>query len=159
VERPYAPLSHQGRARRSRDRWRVTVRSGPRHHHLPGSLARISLAPSSSHRPHPRRGAHGPRRGTGRRFGPRPAAHSRVRPTTNAIALEAIVCDTAPVAFTSLSLDPRLLEGVRDLGFVETRPIQSAVIPLALGGHDVIACAETGTGKTCAFVVPIVQQL
>jgi ATP-dependent RNA helicase RhlE len=48
---------------------------------------------------------------------------------------------------------------VRDLGFKETRPIQSAVIPLALGGSDVIACAETGTGKTCAFVVPMVQLL
>ena len=61
--------------------------------------------------------------------------------------------------FTSLGLDARLLEGVRDLGFTETRPIQSAVIPLALAGGDVIACAETGTGKTCAFVVPILQGL
>ena len=52
-----------------------------------------------------------------------------------------------------------MLEGVRDLGFVETRPIQSAVIPLALGGHDLIACAETGTGKTAAFVVPTLQKL
>jgi ATP-dependent RNA helicase RhlE len=42
---------------------------------------------------------------------------------------------------------------------VETRPIQSAVIRLALDGSDLIACAETGTGKTCAFVVPILQQL
>jgi histidinol phosphatase-like PHP family hydrolase len=49
------------------------------------------------------------------------------------------------VPFTSLGLDTRLLEGVRDLGFSETRPIQSAVIPLALAGHDLIACAETGT--------------
>jgi ATP-dependent RNA helicase RhlE len=48
---------------------------------------------------------------------------------------------------------------VRDLGFSETRPIQSAVIKLALGGSDLIACAATGTGKTCAFVVPIVQKL
>jgi ATP-dependent RNA helicase RhlE len=48
---------------------------------------------------------------------------------------------------------------VRDLGFTDTRPIQSAVIPLALAGGDVIACAETGTGKTCAFVVPILQGL
>jgi ATP-dependent RNA helicase RhlE len=63
------------------------------------------------------------------------------------------------VAFTTLELDSRLLEGIRDLGFVETRPIQSAVIPLALGGGDLIACAETGTGKTCAFVVPILQRL
>ena len=63
------------------------------------------------------------------------------------------------MSFTTLALDPRLLEGVRDLGFSETRPVQSAVIPLALGGADLIACAETGTGKTCAFVVPILQRL
>jgi ATP-dependent RNA helicase RhlE len=59
----------------------------------------------------------------------------------------------------SLRLDARLLEGVRDLGFQETRPIQSAVIPLALEGSDLIACAETGTGKTAAFVVPMLQRL
>ena len=63
------------------------------------------------------------------------------------------------MAFTSLAIDPRLLEGVRDLGFVETRPVQSAVIPLALNGADLIACAETGTGKTCAFVLPTLQRL
>jgi ATP-dependent RNA helicase RhlE len=63
------------------------------------------------------------------------------------------------VPFTTLGLDARLLEGIRDLGFVETRPIQSAVIPLALAGSDLIACAETGTGKTCAFVLPILQKL
>ena len=56
-------------------------------------------------------------------------------------------------------MDARLLEGVRDLGFLETRPIQAAVIPLALAGHDLIACAETGTGKTAAFVVPMLQKL
>ena len=63
------------------------------------------------------------------------------------------------MAFTSLGLDARLLEGIRDLGFKETRPIQSAVIPLALAQQDLIACAETGTGKTAAFVVPTVQWL
>jgi ATP-dependent RNA helicase RhlE len=68
-------------------------------------------------------------------------------------------CDTAPIAFASLSLDPRLLEGIRDLGYVETRPIQSAVIPLALAGREVIGCAETGTGKTAAFGVPVLQRL
>ena len=67
--------------------------------------------------------------------------------------------DTASVPFTSLDLDARLLEGVRDLGFSETRPIQSAVIPLSLAGADLIACAETGSGKTCAFVVPMLQRL
>jgi len=63
------------------------------------------------------------------------------------------------VPFKSLGLDTRLLEGVRDLGWVDTRPIQTAVIPLALGGQDLIACAETGTGKTAAFVVPTLQRL
>jgi ATP-dependent RNA helicase RhlE len=58
-----------------------------------------------------------------------------------------------------LNLDTRLLEGVRDLGYKETRPVQSAVIPLALQGGDLIACAETGTGKTAAFVVPTLQKL
>jgi ATP-dependent RNA helicase RhlE len=63
------------------------------------------------------------------------------------------------VPFASFGLDGRLLEGIRDLGFAETRPIQSAVIPMALQGHDLIACAETGTGKTAAFVVPMLQWL
>jgi ATP-dependent RNA helicase RhlE len=75
------------------------------------------------------------------------------------LALEPTPCETEPVAFTSLSLDTRLLEGVRDLGYKETRPIQSAVIPLALEGNDLIACAATGTGKTAAFVVPTLQKL
>ena len=69
------------------------------------------------------------------------------------------MCETAPVAFTTLGLDASLLEGIRDLGYKETRPIQSAVIPLALAGGDLIACAETGTGKTAAFVVPTLQTL
>ena len=48
---------------------------------------------------------------------------------------------------------------MRDLSYKETRPIQTAVIPLALAGRDLIACAETGTGKTAAFVVPMLQRL
>jgi ATP-dependent RNA helicase RhlE len=74
-------------------------------------------------------------------------------------SLEPTPCDTTPLPFTTLALDARLLEGIRDLGYVETRPVQSAVIPLALAGHDLIACAETGTGKTAAFVVPTLQRL
>jgi ATP-dependent RNA helicase RhlE len=75
------------------------------------------------------------------------------------VQLEPTPCDTTPISFASLNLDARLLEGLRDLGYVETRPIQSAVIPLALKGDDLIASAETGSGKTAAFVVPIVQRL
>ena len=100
-----------------------------------------------------------PRRGP--RGGPaRTPTYAAPRPSTSsAPALEPTPVDASPVPFTSLGLDPRLLEGVRDLGFTETRPIQSAVIKLALEGHDLIACAETGTGKTCAFVVPTLQRL
>ena len=66
--------------------------------------------------------------------------------------------DPAPITFESLDLDPRLLSGIRDLGWSDTRPVQSGVIPLALRGDDVIASAETGTGKTAAFLIPILQR-
>ena len=64
-----------------------------------------------------------------------------------------------PITFSSLGFDRRLAAGMADLGFESTRPVQGAVIPLALAGHDVVACAETGTGKTLAFAVPILQRL
>ena len=52
-----------------------------------------------------------------------------------------------------------LLDGIRQRGFDSTTPIQSAVIPIALSGDDVIGCADTGTGKTAAFVLPILSRL
>jgi ATP-dependent RNA helicase RhlE len=73
--------------------------------------------------------------------------------------LQPTPCDSTPVPYATLPLDARLQEGIRDLGFIETRPVQSAVIPLALAGADLIACAQTGTGKTAAFVVPTLQTL
>jgi ATP-dependent RNA helicase RhlE len=107
---------------------------------------------------------HTPRQRGGRpRRGPRrtsPRTTTTVVPASPLpVSLEPTPCDTAPVAFDTLSLDSRRLEGVRDLGYKETRPVQSAVIPLALRGDDLIACAETGTGKTAAFVVPTLQTL
>jgi ATP-dependent RNA helicase RhlE len=71
---------------------------------------------------------------------------------------EAVVFDPAPIPFGDLGLDERLLSGIRDLGWDDTRPVQSGVIPPALRGDDVIACAETGTGKTAAFLLPILQR-
>jgi ATP-dependent RNA helicase RhlE len=73
--------------------------------------------------------------------------------------LEPHPADATPVPYASLTLDARLQEGIRDLGFESTRPIQSAVIPLALAGSDLIATAETGTGKTAAFVIPTLQRI
>jgi ATP-dependent RNA helicase RhlE len=91
-----------------------------------------------------------------RRRGPRP--HVPVLQEAGAIPYEAEPFDPAPIPFARLALDDRLLTGIRDLGWNETRSIQSGVIPLALSGVDVIACAETGTGKTAAFLVPILQR-
>src|SRR5688572_19021645 len=96
------------------------------------------------------------RRSPARRRGPRPQV--QVRPETTAVLYEAEIFDPAPIPFDQLSLDGRLLSGIRDLGWNETRAVQSGVIPLALSGSDVIACAETGTGKTAAFLVPILQR-
>jgi ATP-dependent RNA helicase RhlE len=74
------------------------------------------------------------------------------------MAYEPSAFDPAPIPYDQLALDDQLLSGIRDLGWKETRPVQSGVIPLALAGGDVIACAETGTGKTAAFLVPVLQR-
>jgi ATP-dependent RNA helicase RhlE len=75
------------------------------------------------------------------------------------IPWESIDADAPPIPFSSLTLHPQLMQGLRDLGFEGTRPVQGAVIPRALEGGDVVACAETGTGKTLAFALPILQRL
>jgi ATP-dependent RNA helicase RhlE len=67
--------------------------------------------------------------------------------------------DPAPRAFDSLITEPALLEALADRGFTQTTPIQSAVLPYALAGRDLIGCAETGTGKTAAYVLPILSRL
>jgi ATP-dependent RNA helicase RhlE len=61
--------------------------------------------------------------------------------------------------FDQFGLDPRLMQGVRSAGFSVATPIQAAAIPPALAGHDLIGTAQTGTGKTAAFVLPILQRL
>jgi ATP-dependent RNA helicase RhlE len=89
----------------------------------------------------------------------RPSHAHHTVPKHRGPTLEPVACDTTPVPYASLNLDSRLGEGLKDLGYQETRPIQTAVIPIALSGRDLIGCAETGTGKTAAFVVPILQRL
>src|SRR6266576_1060876 len=61
--------------------------------------------------------------------------------------------------FRALHLSPQMLQAVRDAGYTEPTPIQIAAIPLILAGHDVIGIAQTGTGKTAAFVLPILMKL
>ena len=62
-------------------------------------------------------------------------------------------------AFEPLGLFPQLIQAVNDLGFTTPTPIQSEVIPLLLSGQDVIGQAQTGTGKTAAFALPLLQNL
>ncbi len=61
--------------------------------------------------------------------------------------------------FTSFGLHPSLLKGIKELGFTRPTPIQDEAIPPALKGRDVLACATTGSGKTAAFLLPILHQL
>ena len=61
--------------------------------------------------------------------------------------------------FIQLGLQSQLVQAVSDLGYITPTPIQSKIIPLMLDGQDVIGQAQTGTGKTAAFVLPILQTL
>jgi ATP-dependent RNA helicase RhlE len=63
------------------------------------------------------------------------------------------------VTFAPLGLHPSLLKGLKELGFARPTPIQADAIPAALTGRDVLACASTGSGKTAAFLLPIVHRL
>src|SRR5208337_1631440 len=63
------------------------------------------------------------------------------------------------MAFTKLGLSNPVLEGVRAMGYVDPTPIQLRAIPLVLAGQDVIGSAQTGTGKTAAFALPILSKL
>src|SRR5262245_1078894 len=61
--------------------------------------------------------------------------------------------------FESLGLDPRLVQAVTELGYNDPSPIQAAAIPALLGGTDILGQAQTGTGKTAAFSLPMLQQI
>jgi ATP-dependent RNA helicase RhlE len=63
------------------------------------------------------------------------------------------------VPFTSLRLDPSLLKAIKELGYTRPTPVQTEAIPPALAGRDVLACAMTGSGKTAAFLLPIINGL
>jgi ATP-dependent RNA helicase RhlE len=64
-----------------------------------------------------------------------------------------------PVTFNDLGLSSQVLAAVRDAGYSEPTPIQKEAIPIALSGRDMIGLAQTGTGKTAAFTLPIIDRL
>ena len=63
------------------------------------------------------------------------------------------------VKFEELQLDDRILRAVTDMGFEEASPIQAKAIPVELEGSDIIGQAQTGTGKTAAFGIPLLQKI
>ena len=63
------------------------------------------------------------------------------------------------MTFSKFKLDANILQGIREMGFARPTPIQSDAIPPAMEGRDLLACASTGSGKTAAFMLPIIDQL
>jgi ATP-dependent RNA helicase RhlE len=64
-----------------------------------------------------------------------------------------------PARFDTLELDPKLLRAVEDSGYLTMTPIQQKAIPIVLAGRDVMGAAQTGTGKTAAFSLPLLQKM
>src|SRR3990167_8959361 len=67
--------------------------------------------------------------------------------------------DRSPQRFDTLPLDAKLLRAVADSGYTAMTPIQAKAIPLVLAGRDVMGAAQTGTGKTAAFSIPLLQKM
>ena len=68
-------------------------------------------------------------------------------------------CYSSPMPFSQINLAPNIVKAVKAMGYVDPTPIQLRTIPLALEGHDIIGSAQTGTGKTAAFALPILSKL
>src|SRR3954463_16031242 len=67
--------------------------------------------------------------------------------------------DPEPPTFADLDIDDRVLKALSDVGYESPSPIQAATIPPLLEGRDVVGLAQTGTGKTAAFALPILSRL
>jgi len=63
------------------------------------------------------------------------------------------------VKFSELGLNESILEAIGYMGFENATPIQEKAIPVILSGKDIIACAQTGTGKTAAFILPVLHKI
>ncbi len=81
------------------------------------------------------------------------------RPTPSSTAPDVDIAIAPADAFEQLPLSPAALENLRRLGYLSMTPIQAASLPLTLAGHDLIAQAKTGSGKTAAFALPLLANL
>ena len=61
--------------------------------------------------------------------------------------------------FTDLNLNPKVLKAIEEAGYESPTPIQAGAIPAALEGRDVLGIAQTGTGKTASFTLPMITRL
>ena len=135
---------------------------------------------SAGHEGRPRRDDHGPRGGQGggsghggrglhsRSGGAGPRGEKRERPMIDKTFDHPRTADIKPkvpvdipkmdTPFTALGLSDALAFGVQEMGYVEPTPIQAQAIPVVLKGGDVIGSAQTGTGKTAACALPIIQR-
>ena len=82
-----------------------------------------------------------------------PPADPAFDPAAQALA------DSVPQRFDTLPLDAKLLRAVADSGYTSMTPIQAKAIPIVLAGRDVMGAAQTGTGKTAAFSIPLLQKM
>ena len=63
------------------------------------------------------------------------------------------------IRITELNCSPEIIRGLNEMGFEETTPIQTQIIPVILEGKDVVGQAQTGTGKTAAFAIPVLEKI
>jgi ATP-dependent RNA helicase RhlE len=75
------------------------------------------------------------------------------------LALDSVAHKKEFMNFSQLGLAPAQVRACESLGYTEPTPIQTRAIPIILNGQDLIGCAETGTGKTAAFLLPIIQRI
>ncbi len=111
-------------------------------------------------RPRRHHGGRGPRHGAPapQRILPQPVAVASPKPPRPA-PTPAEMATILASPFTTLGVQPELVRAVLEEGYTAPTPVQAAVIPHVLAGRDVLACAQTGTGKTAAFVLPLLQRL
>ena len=88
-----------------------------------------------------------------------PRSRSNLRPDRAPHEREGLVRSYLRVLRSTLGLAPELLRAVAEQGYTEPTPVQREAIPLVLAGRDLLAGAQTGTGKTAAFVLPMLQRL
>jgi superfamily II DNA/RNA helicase len=163
AERGHGPRAHGGQGRPHEPRLPREQRE-PRPRHDGGAPG-----PRGEHAP--REGGHGGGRGRGGSLGSRGGARPgpRERPMIDKTFDHPRTEDIKPKApvdipkmdteFSKLGLSDALAFGVQEMGYVTPTPIQAQAIPVVLKGGDVIGSAQTGTGKTAAFALPIIQRL